>query len=462
MGKYVAAGKVVTDICWNGIPETSEVLEVFFVKPEIKVNRFGKKKITGFQEIITGDKIINRRYIPNEYIGYDPIDEDVMIDGEVQIGDVVWNVIEESEPEFEELLTPEEIQKYMSFSPKEIREQLKSFREEARAIGQGRENLELKHNKRYIKRNLDPEKVYVAIPRTVIDIYWNEVSETSEPLGMFYVKPEVKRNAFGQLVVTGFKEVITGEKIVNREYYESDDDSIVEDKDCLAGEVTQIGDVVWNIIDKSPADRIVTAEEMQEYMSLTPTEILKRFKILREKARTVALNQQIEFDEKNYRYRGNMNSNEIYIAIPSVIVDKYLDGSYKKSESDEIFIVRPEIRKNIFGMKSVTGFKEVITGEKIVNSTFHSSEYETNNEDKDCMVDGEPEVGDLAWDIIDKSTADRLLPKEVLAKYMSYSPEEILEQLRSFRLMASSVVNQYRNNRNIVRVMRKSTNKKGI
>lgn len=54
-------------------------------------------------------------------------------------------------------------------------------------------------------------KKYVAIARAIIDVYWNEVSETSEILDMFYVKPEIKRNALGKKIISGFKEIITGE-----------------------------------------------------------------------------------------------------------------------------------------------------------------------------------------------------------------------------------------------------------
>jgi len=447
MELYFAIPKAITDIHWNGYVETSEALGVFCVIPEIKKRMLGRSKIIGFKEVITGEKIVNRIYYGTEY-DVEHEDVDCMIKRGAQIGDIAWEIVDKCEANG--LLSFEELEEYGSLTKEEVHKRLKNIRERAIKIGQLRENLVLKREEFYVNRNLDINKIYVAIPRAVTDIYYNAVAKTSEPLGTFCVKPEVKRNVFGKLVVTGFHEVITGEKIVDRESCEWAEGPTVSDKDCMVGKVVQVGDLAWDILDKSSADRILSPEELQEYMSLTPEEVHKRLKDIREKARIVGQNC-CNFNEENYRYRGNMNSNEIYVAIPKGVTDIYCNSVSKTSEPLGIFIVKPKIKTNILGIKSVTGFQEVITGEEIVNSKFHSTEDDIYNEDKDCMVDGEIQVGDIVWNIVDKSTADRLLSPEELQKYMSLTPEEVHDKLKRIRLMSSIV----KNNNNLVKVMRK-------
>lgn len=38
-------------------------------------------------------------------------------------------------------------------------------------------------------------ELYIAVPKAITDIYWNGVPEESEALGMFCVKPEVKKES---------------------------------------------------------------------------------------------------------------------------------------------------------------------------------------------------------------------------------------------------------------------------
>ena len=55
------------------------------------------------------------------------------------------------------------------------------------------------------------------------------------------------------------------------------------------------------------------------------------------------------------------------------------------------------------------------------------------------MIEKNAQVGDIAWEIIDKSTADRLLPPEELEKYLSLSAEEVHEQLQDIRTKARCI-----------------------
>ena len=125
-----------------------------------------------------------------------------------------------------------------------------------------------------------------------------------------------------------------------------------------------------------------------------------------------------------------------YIAIPKSVLDVCWNGLTENSEGLGMFLVRPELKKGIFGKIKVIGFNEVITGEKLVNRTIYMTDYGTESVDTDAKLQSKVQVGDLVWEIVDKSTADRLLPPEEIAKYMSLTSEEVLGQLHNIRLEA--------------------------
>ena len=175
----------------------------------------------------------------------------------------------------------------MSLSPEEVHKQLQNIRTKAISVGQECSNLEMKH--RFRRANMNSNEFYVAIPKAITDIYSNGLTEASEALGMFFVKPEIKKGMFGKLTVTGFKEAITGEKIANRIPLETDYGVVYDyyDKDCMIGKDAQIGDVEWEIIDKSTADRLFPPEELKRYLSLSPEEVHEQLQSIHTKAISV-------------------------------------------------------------------------------------------------------------------------------------------------------------------------------
>ena len=130
---------------------------------------------------------------------------------------------------------------------------------------------------------------------------------------------------------------------------------------------------------------------------------------------------------------------ELYVAIPKAITDIYWNGLPEKSEALGMFCVKPEIKKGKFGKSTVTGFKEAITEKKIADRIYYETEYGVEHKDIDCMIETNEQIGDIAWEIVDKSTADRLLPPEELQKYMSLSAEEVHRQLQTVRAKAKSI-----------------------
>lgn len=281
---------------------------------------------------------------------------------------------------------------------------------------------------------------YIAIPRAIVDIYWNGLPKESEALGVFCVEPEFQKNMFGKLSLAGFKETITEKKIVNRVSQATIDNTIkYEDVDCMIKDRAQIGDLTWEIIDNSCAEVLLPPEELEKYMSMTPEEVDEQLQSIRRKAKTIG--QEYKNLESNGRFlKPNINSSELYVAIPRAIVDISCDGFIEKSEALGIFCVKPEIKKSMFGKLTVAGFKETITENKIVNRVSHANEFDAiEYEDIDCMVEDRAQIGDLVWEVVDKSSADRLLLPEELEKYMSMTPEEVNEQLQSIRTKAKTV-----------------------
>ena len=130
---------------------------------------------------------------------------------------------------------------------------------------------------------------------------------------------------------------------------------------------------------------------------------------------------------------------ELYVAIPKAITDIYWNRLPKKSEALGVFYVTPEITKGLLGKTTITGFKEAITGKKIIDRFYYGTEYGIESKDVDCMIEKTAQVGDISWDVVNKSTADRLLPPEELQKLMSLPPEEIQKQLQSIRTQAIKI-----------------------
>ena len=281
-------------------------------------------------------------------------------------------------------------------------------------------------------------ELYVAIPKAITDIYWNRLPNKSEALGVFYVTPEITKGLLGKTTITGFKEAITGKKIIDRFYYGTEYGIESKDVDCMIEKTAQVGDLVWEVIDKSTADRLVPPEELQKLMSLSPEEIQEQLQNIRTKARIIGQEQRNLETERRFD-NPNMNPNEIYLAVPRAITNIHWNGLYSKSEALGIFCIKPEVKKGLLGKTTITGFKEAITGKKIIDRFYYETEYGTEPKDIDCMIEKTAQVGDISWDVVNKSTADRLLPPEELQKLMSLPPEEIQKQLQSIRTQAIKI-----------------------
>lgn len=130
---------------------------------------------------------------------------------------------------------------------------------------------------------------------------------------------------------------------------------------------------------------------------------------------------------------------ELYIAIPKAVTDIYWNGLPEVSEPLGVFCVQPEVKKGMLGKMNVVGYSEALTGEKIIDHVPYATEYSIEYVDMDRNVDGREQVGDIAWEVVDKSTAERVMPPEEIEKYMSMSFDEIRNNLEGIRAKARSL-----------------------
>lgn len=147
MELYVACAKGIIDINGLGGFLTTDTLDIFLVKPVYQKSKLRRFKLIGYEEVLTGEKIIN---ITNVRRSYDICEgrmkpvytydfEDSTIEGRKQIGDVSWEVVEKASAD--RLLTSKELNAYMSLTPEEAHSKLKDVRAKARELGQTTDNL---------------------------------------------------------------------------------------------------------------------------------------------------------------------------------------------------------------------------------------------------------------------------------------------------------------------------------
>ena len=134
---YIAHAKAITDVECDGFLETTKPLDIFLVKPVYKKSKLGKDALVGYEEILTGEKIINIRRVRVHDILYSPFFnkfKDSSINGDEQIGDILWDVVDTASAD--RFLKPKELKRYKSFTPEEIYAKLNDVRKKARKLNQ--------------------------------------------------------------------------------------------------------------------------------------------------------------------------------------------------------------------------------------------------------------------------------------------------------------------------------------
>ena len=125
------------------------------------------------------------------------------------------------------------------------------------------------------------EDIYIAKVRVKIDKY-----KESNVLNVFLVEAIKKRNIFnfGKKQIVGFKEIITNEIIIDRKYYILDEFDTVSYDINHGSRYTNIGDLVWEVINKAPAYKLLSKKEIEKYLEQTPDEIINQIETLKDNA----------------------------------------------------------------------------------------------------------------------------------------------------------------------------------
>ena len=108
----------------------------------------------------------------------------------------------------------------------------------------------------------------------------------------------------------------------------------------------------------------------------------------------------------------------------------------------DYFIVHPVVKKTVFGKEKLLSFKEVITNQTICTCEEYRDDFNLPTRTY-CYYDAISKkhgIGDPYWRINRKATADRLLKKEVLEKYYSQTPEQIIDRIAEARIRCQEFV----------------------
>ena len=297
MELYVAYAMGITDIDISGFLETTKPLDIFLVKPVYKKSKLGKNTLVGYEEVLTGKKIINIRRVRVHDILYSAFFykfKDSAINGDEQIGDILWDVVENTSAD--RLLTSKELEKYMSFTPEKIHGKLRDVRKKACKSSRKAYKSDFQKDSNPIGGEFLPRKdeVYIAHAKAITDVECDGFLETTKPLDIFLVKPVYKKSKLGKDALVGYEEILTGEKIINIRRVRVHDilysPFFNKFKDSSINGDEQIGDILWDVVDTASADRFLKPKELKRYKSFTPEEIYAKLNDVRKKARK--LNQK--------------------------------------------------------------------------------------------------------------------------------------------------------------------------
>lgn len=243
---------------------------------------------------------------------------------------------------------------------------------------------------------------YIVKAKPVAKVHWNNLYKTlDENLGEFIVTPIKKFNK-----VIGFKEVLTGETIVNRFNYLNDFDNydFIDYFSHYSSLNRKVGDVAVSI------EEIKDEEQVLTYLQQTPEQI-------KEKIAGLEINA----------IRAYQNS--IGLTFENKPLDYYKKELYALTLKDQTrLLVYPKKR-----LGTTKSFYEIITGHKVLKyltSDFDANDFYLGSKFSDCM-------SDKYFSFDETAPATRILPSKSIDQYMNSSNpitiSRIEESLETFR-----------------------------
>ncbi len=125
---YVACGRPITEILWNGCRDCGDIKKVLFVNPIIGKPFIGSERIIGAVEAISKKKIFSYAEYGDNYGTCESFYD---VEGpERKPGDIEWkaNFLNEAN----RIVPTEVLEEYFSKSPEEISQEIDQFREDCR------------------------------------------------------------------------------------------------------------------------------------------------------------------------------------------------------------------------------------------------------------------------------------------------------------------------------------------
>ena len=138
-------------------------------------------------------------------------------------------------------------------------------------------------------------------------------------------------------------------------------------------------------------------------------------------------------------------SDEVYLVSAAPITHVFWNGCYNTGNVVDYFLATPIIGKPLIGKKRTVAYVELISKEPICNTDYEcgfDGGFSYDDPTTQVQIDAasnSTKVGDVAWVVDAKTTADRLLKKEVIEEYLKQSPEALKQRINEVRKYCSEL-----------------------
>ena len=137
--------------------------------------------------------------------------------------------------------------------------------------------------------------------------------------------------------------------------------------------------------------------------------------------------------------------NQLYVAKAS-LVPKNIDD---KTEVLESFLVKPVVKRSIWGRSELLGYVEAITGVRVCDVKY-VPDFDYNGDTygrKSIFVDSESKnkkAGDVNWDIIWQETADKICKEGAIDWYFKHADFDVEGRIKYVREQSKLAKESYK------------------
>lgn len=140
-------------------------------------------------------------------------------------------------------------------------------------------------------REKEKEPLFIAQATAVTRILDNGFVEKSDPLGLILVTPIYNKDSVDDEIF-GYREVITNKMAIRRLTYHNDKGTLLlknedvsnQNKDAQDKVITNIGELIWDVITIVDARDYLPFETIEKYFKQSQSEIERKINIMRKVA----------------------------------------------------------------------------------------------------------------------------------------------------------------------------------